>query len=121
MRTRDLLLAATLFVACTLPAQATCNQKRNRDPSFMELAVPDDAIRPNNAQDFAFVTDDVTYGQLVAKVGPPDASQNSGRLNYYIWCFYDGTEVVVATRDSVAIESIRHDGKSMFKRGKKKK
>jgi hypothetical protein len=122
MRTRNILIAAALLsAAVAMPAQALCKQKRSRDPSFIELAVPDDAIRPKGAQDFSFVTDEVTYDQLVAKVGPPDASQGGGRMSYFIWCLADETEVSVATRDRVAIESIRHDGKSLFKRAKKKK
>jgi len=122
MKNRNILLAAAvLSVALAGPANAACKQKRSRDPSFIELALPDDAIRPKGAQDFTFVTDDVTYDQLVAKVGPPDASQGGGRMSYFIWCLADETEVSVATRDRVAIESIRHDGKSLFKRTKKKK
>ena len=111
---------ALLWSAVALPAQAACKQKRSRDPSFIELAVPDDAIRPSGVQDFSFVTDDVTYDQLVAKVGPPDASQGGGRMSYFIWCLADESEVTVATRDRVAIEYIRHDGKALFKRAKKK-
>jgi hypothetical protein len=122
MKNRNIVLAAAvLSVALVGPANAACKQKRSRDPSFIELAVPDDAVRPKGAQDFSFVTDDVTYDQLVAKVGPPDASQGGGRMSYFIWCLADETEVSVATRDRVAIESIRHDGKSLFKRAKKKK
>jgi hypothetical protein len=121
MRSRNILIAAALLsAAVAMPAQALCKQKRSRDPSFIELAVPDDAIRPKVAQDFAFVTDDVTYDQLVARVGPPDASQGGGRMSYFIWCLADESEVTVATRDRVAIENIRHDGKSLFKRVKKK-
>jgi hypothetical protein len=121
MRSRNILIAAALLsAAVAMPAQALCKQKRSRDPSFIELAVPDDAIRPKVAQDFAFVTDDVTYDQLVARVGPPDASQGGGRMSYFIWCLADESEVTVATRDRVAIENIRHDGKSLFKRIKKK-
>ena len=114
------LAAVLLCAAFALPAQAACKQKRSRDASFIELAVPDDAIRPSGPQDFAFVTDEITYDQLVAKVGPPDASQGGGRMSYFIWCLADESEVTVATRDHVAIEFIRHDGKAMFKRSKKK-
>jgi hypothetical protein len=96
-----------------------CKQKRNRDPSFADLMVPDDAVRPAGPADFAFVTDDTRYDQLVAKVGPPDASQGT-RVAQYIWCFADGTELQVASRDGVIIEFIRHQGRSLYKRGKKK-
>jgi hypothetical protein len=114
------VLSAALLLSAVvaLPAQAACKQKR-RDPSFVELAVPDDAIRPKGVEDFAFVTDDVTYDQLIARAGPPDASQGTSRLSRFIWCFADGTELTLATRDRVSIEYIRHDGKLIYKRGKK--
>jgi hypothetical protein len=121
MKIRNILFAAALLCAAfAMPAQAGCKQKRSRDASFIELAVPEDAIRPAGAQDFAFVTDDTTYEQLIAKVGPPDASQGSSRMSYYIWCFADGTELTVATRDRVVIDFIRHEGKMLYKRRKKK-
>lgn len=114
-----LLIAAMLVASFAAPAGAACKERRNRDPTFIELTVPEGAIRPASAADFDFVTDDVTYEQLVAKVGPPDASQGRGRLNYYIWCLADDLEVIVATRDGVAIEFVRHSGKQVYKRKKK--
>ena len=119
MRTHIALAAVLLCAAFAVPAQSACKQKRSRDPSFVELAVPDDAIRPASAQDFAFVTDETTYDQLVAKVGPPDAAHGT-RVSYYVWCFADDTELTVATRDRLVIDYIRHDGKMIYKRGKKK-
>ena len=118
---RALLRLCLVFplIALADPALAACKERRNRDPSFVELAVPEGAIRPAGAQDFGFVNDEVTIDQLLAKVGPPDASQGT-RVTYYIYCFADGTELTVATRDRTAIEFIRHDGKTLFKRGKKK-
>ena len=116
---RALLLAVTLMFAA-LEAGAACKQNRSRDPSFVELAVPDDAPRPASVDDFRFITDETTYDQLVAKVGPPDAAQGS-RTSFLIWCFADGTELSVATKDRIAIESVRYDGKVIFKRAKKKK
>lgn len=118
MKLPHLLLAASLAAVLTAPTQAACKQKRSRDPSFIELAVPEGAIRPQGAQDFTFVDDATTYEQLVAKVGPPDASQGT-RVSLFIWCFADGTELTVMTRDQVVIEQIRHDGKLLYKRGKK--
>jgi hypothetical protein len=113
------LLAAILLAAVVSgTAQAACKEKR-RDPSFIELAVTEGAIRPTGAQDFAFVTDEVTFDQLIAKVGPPDASQGD-RISQYIWCFADGSELNVYTRDRVVIEQIRHGGKQIYKRAKKK-
>ena len=113
------VVAVLLCAAYAMPAQSACKQKRSRDPSFVELAVPDDAIRPASAQDFGFVNDETTYEQLVAKVGPPDAAQGT-RVSYFIWCFADDTELTVATRDQLVIDYIRHDGKMIYKRGKKK-
>lgn len=117
---RALWAIAVLAAALSPAAQAACKEKRSRDVSFVELAVPDGAIRPTGPQDFTFVTDDTTYGQLLDKVGPPDAAQGT-RISYFIWCFADGTELKVATPDSVAINEIRHEGKLLYKRGKKKK
>jgi hypothetical protein len=112
-----LLAFALLFAAGQV--NAGCAEKRARDVSFVELAVPEGAIRPAGADDFRFVTDETTFDALVAKVGPPDASQGT-RISYYIWCFADGTELQVGTRDRVTIESVRHEGKYLYKRGKKK-
>ena len=115
---KALLFALTLVLAAQ-DAVAACSQKRSRDPSFVELAVPDGAPRPAGASDFSFITDETTFDQLVARVGPPDASSGS-RTSYFIWCFADGTELAVATKDRIIIESVRHDGHQIYKRGKKK-
>ena len=113
-----ILLALTLmFVAHE--AGAACTKKHSSDPTYIELAVPDDAPRPSSVEDFKFVTDETTYDQLVAKVGPPDASSGS-RTIFLIWCFADGTELTLATKDRVVIESVRYDGNQIYKRGKKK-
>jgi hypothetical protein len=98
-------------------ASAACAEKRSRDPSFVELSVPENAIRPSSVADFNFVTDETTVEALVAKVGPPDASQGT-RVTRLIWCFADLTEVWVDTRDQVAVESVRYKGKEIFRRGK---
>jgi len=115
---KALLLALTLMLAAH-EASAGCSRKHSNDPSFVELAVPDGSPRPASVEDFRFITDETTYDQLVAKVGPPDASSGS-RLIFLIWCFADGTELTVATRDRVTIEAVRYDGHQIFKRGKKK-
>ncbi|HEU4780454.1 MAG TPA: hypothetical protein VFS58_11285 [Steroidobacteraceae bacterium] len=112
-----LLLIAILFAA--QDASAACAEKRSRDPSYVELAVPDDATRPTGIADFNFITDDTTIDALIAKVGPPDASQGSRNIRL-IWCFADTTEVWVDTPDRVIIETVRHNGKAIFKRAKKK-
>jgi hypothetical protein len=113
------LLTLTLLFAAH-EASATCAQKRNRDVSFIELAVPDGARRPTGVEEFTFINDETTVDELVAKVGPPDAAQGT-RVSSFIWCFADGTELYVASRDRVAIDSVRHKGKEIYKRAKKKK
>jgi hypothetical protein len=113
-------LLALVWVFAAQNASAACAEKRSRDPSFVELAVPEGAIRPAGVADFGFVTDETTVDALVAKVGPPDASSGT-RVTRLIWCFEDGTELLVDTRDRVAIESVRHKGKEIFRRGKAKK
>jgi len=116
---KTLILVLTLMFAAQ-EADAACSQKRSRDPSYVELAVPEGALRPASVEDFRFITDETTYDELVAKIGPPDSAYGS-RTSYLIWCLADGTEAIVATKDRVAIESVRYDGKEIFKRAKKKK
>jgi hypothetical protein len=116
---KPLLLVVTLLFAAG-QADAGCVQKRSRDPSFIELAIPDGARRPASVDEFAFITDDTTVDQLIKQVGPPDASSGD-RVIKYIWCFADGKELSLATRDRVIIEEVRVDGHQKFKRGKKKK
>lgn len=112
------IVLALMFIAHD--ATAACNQKRSRDPSYVELAVPEGAPRPASVEDFRFITDETTYDQLVAKVGPPDAASGSSRTSYFIWCFADSTELQLATKDRVIIEWVRYDGKQIYKRSKKK-
>ena len=99
-------------------ATAACSEKRSRDPSYIELSVPDGATRPTGVADFSFITDDTTVDALIAKVGPPDASQGTRKIRL-IWCFADATEVWVDTPDRVIIETVRHKGHEIFKRKKK--
>jgi hypothetical protein len=115
---RTTLTAMLLMLAANAAWAIPCAEKRNRDPSFVALAVPEDALRPSGATDFSFVNDDTTIEQLFAKVGPPDASSGSG-LYQFIYCFADGTELRVISRDRIAIDAIRHDGKQIYKRKKK--
>jgi hypothetical protein len=112
-----LFVLASLFAAHD--ASADCEEKRSRDPSFIELAVPDGAIRPASVADFSFITDETTVDALIAKVGPPDASQGTRTIRLF-WCFADTTEVWVDTPDRVIIEAVRHKGHVIFKRAKKK-
>jgi hypothetical protein len=109
---------ALLSMIATDALAAPCKQRRNREPSFIELAIPEDAIRPASAADFAFVDDDTTVEQLFTKVGPPDASAGTGTYQF-VYCFADGTELRVYSRDRVAIDAIRHEGRQIYKRKKK--
>ena len=111
------LLALTLMLVAH-EAGAACTKKHSSDTTYVELAVPDDAIRPSSVEDFRFITDETTFDQLVAKVGPPDAATGT-RTSYFIWCFADGTELMVATKDRIAIESMRYNGHQIYKRSKK--
>ena len=99
-------------------ADAACAQKLSRDPSYIELAVPEGTHRPAGVADFKDITDDTTVDQLIAKVGVPDASQGS-TVTQLIWCFDDGTELSLGTRDRVVIEWVRHKGHVIYKRKKK--
>jgi hypothetical protein len=114
------MLFAVALAFAAQHASASCSEKRSRDPSFVELAVPDGALRPVSVEDFRFIDDSTTVDQLIAKVGPPDAAEGT-RVNYFIYCFADGTELKVATRDRVSIDSVRHNGREIFKRSKPKK
>jgi hypothetical protein len=113
-------LAILVLLFAAHDAAAACAEKRSRDPSFVELAVPDGAIRPSGVADFGFITDETTVDAVIAKVGPPDASQGT-RITRLIWCFADSTELWVDTRDRVIIESVRHKGKEIFHRARQKK
>jgi hypothetical protein len=112
-----LLILALIFAA--QHASAACAEKRTRDPTFIELSVPDDAIRPTGVADFSFITEETTVDALIARVGPPDASQGSRAIRL-IWCFADATELSVETPDRVIIESVHYKSKTLFSRAKKK-
>jgi hypothetical protein len=112
------LLAGLLLVAASC-ADAACSEKRSRGPQFVELAVPDGAPRPKGAEDFNFIDDTTTIGQLTAKVGPPDASDGDS-VPVLVYCLPDGSEMRIGSRDGSTIEFVRHDGKQIFKRKKKK-
>ena len=118
MRSPFLVLAVLSILGAAHDANAACAEKRSRDPSFVELSVPDDAIRPAGVADFSFITEETTVDALIAKVGPPDASQGTRKIRL-IWCFADATEVWVDTPDRVVIETVRHKGHAIFKRQKK--
>jgi hypothetical protein len=111
-------LFALLGLLAAHDATAACAEKRSRDPSYIELSVPDGAIRPTGVTDFSFIADDTTVDALIARVGPPDASQGTRKIRL-IWCFADSTELWVDTPDRVIIETVRHKGREIYKRRKK--
>jgi hypothetical protein len=111
-------LFALLGLLAAHDATAACAEKRSRDPSYIELSVPDGAIRPTGVADFSFIADDTTVDALIARVGPPDASQGTRKIRL-IWCFADSTELWVDTPDRVIIETVRHKGREIYKRRKK--
>jgi hypothetical protein len=119
MKTSLVILSLLSLTAAAANADAACAERRTRDTSFVELAVPDDAVRPTGVADFSFITDETTVDALIAKVGPPDASQGARTIRL-IWCFADETELWVDTPDRAIIETVRHKGHVIFKRAKKK-
>lgn len=116
---RTILFAAV--VVCTPVAQAgNCIDKHARDPNFMQLAIPENAPRPADASAFSIVDEAMTVEKLSQKVGPPDGSTASGTSStILVWCVPDG-EVRVSTRDGSTIEQVRHNGKVVYDRKKKK-
>jgi hypothetical protein len=115
---RTYLLAALPLLALTGTAHGACKDQ-SRDSTYVQLAVPEGAPRPADAGAFAFIGDGTTLQQVVAKVGPPDASAGvrPGRL---IWCLPDGSEVSIASADGTTILNVRHGSKALYKRGRKK-
>ena len=116
---KTILLVGAL--ACTPVAQAAnCIDKHARDPNFMQLAIPEHAPRPADASAFSIVDEAMTVEKLSQKVGPPDGSTASGTSStILVWCVPDG-EVRVSTRDGSTIEQVRHNGKVVYDRKKKK-
>jgi hypothetical protein len=115
---RPVLALTLLFLLAAHDAAAACAEKRSRDPSYIELTVPEGAIRPSGVADFSFIDEATTVDALIAKVGPPDASQGTRKVRL-IWCFAD-SEVWVDTPDRVVIETVRHKGREIYKRKKQK-
>jgi len=120
---RKTLLTAALgaLAACPALAQAgNCIDKHARDPNFVQLAVPENAPRPADASAFSIVDESMTVDTLSAKIGPADGSTSSGTsTTILVWCVPDG-EVRVSTRDGSTIEQVRHNGKVVYDRKKKK-
>jgi hypothetical protein len=117
---KSLLLAAALACCASLAQAGSCVDKHARDPNFVQLAIPDNAPRPADAGAFSIVDDAMTVETLSNKVGPPDGSMGTGgKTTILVWCVADG-EVRVSTRDGSTIESVRHNGKVVYERKKKK-
>jgi hypothetical protein len=118
---RNYLLAALALCGGSLWAgsvHGACKD-HSRDPTWVELAVPEGAPRPADVNAFSFISDETTVDMVTRKVGPPHASA-AVRPTKLIWCLPDGSEVSVVTRDGTTIMFVRHGGKTLFKRGKKK-
>ena len=120
---RNILLTAALAALAgfaTLAQAGNCLDKHARDPNFMQLAIPENAPRPADASAFSIVDEAMTVEKLSQKVGPPDGSTASGTSStILVWCVPDG-EVRVSTRDGSTIEQVRHNGKVVYDRKKKK-
>jgi hypothetical protein len=112
-------LIAGLLLSAASQANAACAQKHSRSPQFVELAVPDGAPRPKSADDFSFINDATTIEQMTAKIGPPDAA-DSERTPVFVYCLPDGSEIRIGSRDGSLIDYVRHNGKEIYKRKKKK-
>lgn len=112
--------ALLITLACSAPlAQAgNCVDKHARDPSFVVLAVPENAARPADVSAFSVIDETISVEKLTAKVGPPDGSMGES-ITILVWCLPDG-EVQVSTRDGTTIDKVRHNGKLLYDRKKKK-
>ena len=111
-------LLIALACSASLAQAGNCVDKHARDPTFVQLAVPEDAPRPADVSAFAGIDETVTVEKLTAKVGPPDGSMGES-VTILIWCLPDG-EVQVSTRDGTTIDRLRHNGKVIYDRKKKK-
>jgi hypothetical protein len=112
------LLIAALACSAPLAQAGSCVDKHARDPTFVALAVPENAPRPADVSAFAGIDETITVEKLTAKVGPPDGSMGE-RITMLVWCVPDG-EVRVSTRDGSTIDLVRHNGKVIYDRKKKK-
>ena len=107
-----------IFHGVSLAHAGNCVDKHARDPNFMQLSVPENAPRPADAAAFSFIDETITIEKLSAKIGPPDGSMGD-TTTVLVWCVPDG-EVRVASRDGSTIDSVRHNGKLLYDRKKKK-
>jgi hypothetical protein len=105
--------ALTVLLICVGAASAGCPERMQRDPTFVALAMDDNARRPSGADDFKFIGDTTTLDELQAKVGPPDGTKGEHR---FLWCLASGSIIEVESRTGADIRSVRVDGKTTYKR-----
>jgi hypothetical protein len=115
----DMKACLVIALACCAPlARAgSCVDKHARDPTFVALAVPENAPRPADVSAFSAIDETVTVEKLTAKIGPPDGSMGE-TISILVWCLPDG-EVRVTTRDGSTIDQVRHNGKLIYAKKKK--
>lgn len=116
----DMKVCLFIALGCCAPLAhaGSCVDKHARDPTFVQLAVPDNAARPKDVSAFSAVDETITVEKLTAQVGPPDGSMGE-TISILVWCLPDG-EVQVSTRDGTTIDRVRHNGKVIYDRKKKK-
>jgi hypothetical protein len=112
------VLLIALACSASLAQAGNCVDKHARDPSFVQLAVPENAPRPTDISAFSGIDETISVEKLTAKIGPPDGSMGD-TITVLIWCLPDG-EVQVSTRDGTTIDRVRHNGKVLYDRKKKK-
>jgi len=115
---KSCLLAAAFACSAPLAQAGSCVDKHARDPTFVVLAVPENAARPAVVSAFSGIDETITVEKLTVKVGPPDGSMGE-TITILVWCLPDG-EVRVSTRDGTTIDLVRHNGKVIYDRKKKK-
>ena len=117
---RNTLCFIALAGCASLAQAGNCIDKHANDPNFVQLTVAENAPRPADATAFSIVDENLTIDKLSERVGPPDGSTSTGiRTTILVWCVPDG-EVRVSTRDGSTIDQVRHNGKVVFDRKKKK-
>ena len=115
---KNAVVTGLLLLTIGSAANAGCPQKFRPD-TFVDLAVPEGAPRPADANAFSVINDEMSIETLFRTVGPPDASDGAS-VTVYVYCLPDGSEVRVFSRDGASIDSVRHDRKEIYKRKKKK-
>src|SRR5882672_10781408 len=102
-----------LLLAIGPCALAACPEKLSRDPTFLSLAVEENAPRPKSVDDFSFIGDTTTITDLTRKIGPPDGAKDVSTL---VYCLPDGSIVTVISHDGSDIREVRVGSKRIYKR-----